>query len=560
MWSRLVPDNKDHLLFGSPQTNVDLSTLHPRHVHVFKLWQVYLDNVNPVLKVTHTPTLQTSIIDAAGNLSNVTPTLEALMFAIYCISILSLTKDECRSMFDASQEELLNQYQFGCQQALLRCGFLRSDDRDSLTALYLYLVRQVLPLIRLALTYFQLSIKPSIDPHSLSSMLGVALRIAQYIGLHNEASNAKCSALEAEMRRRLWWALVILDSRTCEMSSNLKSTIMIPTWDCRTPANVNDFEIRPDRKSLPPVHDQPTEALFPVVRCLLADYIRHSCWYLDFTNPALKPLARDSNEGSKPDGSRLAAFEKMLVGRYLSKCDGQSPVQFLTIWMMRSQLEKCRLWEHFSKHSRSPGQQTDADRDVAVHYALRIIEFDTKLITSPLTKGFLWYVKAQFFFPAYIHIFQDIKKRPGRQYAEGAWRIMSEDLEARFEDLEPDDNPFFKYFSRLVLQAWDAHEAAVVQQGRQIELPWIVSDVRRIIAASHAEAEGVSVPQSAGTMEVNFDDFMPMPMDFGVQDLTYGDGMQGAQMGWDNLGQLQQDGQQPGMGFDLNHFDWDTMG
>lgn len=31
-------------------------------------------------------------------------------------------------------------YQFGCQQALSNCGFLRSSDRDCLTALYLYLV------------------------------------------------------------------------------------------------------------------------------------------------------------------------------------------------------------------------------------------------------------------------------------------------------------------------------------------------------------------------------------------------------------------------------------
>ena len=134
------PDINDDLLFGSCKTNVDLSTLHPEHVQIFKLWQVYLDNVNPLLKVTHTPTLQASIIDAASNMANTSPTLEALMFSVYCVAILSLMDDECRTLFGSSREELLNRYQFGCRQALLHCGVLRSDDRDCLTALYLYLV------------------------------------------------------------------------------------------------------------------------------------------------------------------------------------------------------------------------------------------------------------------------------------------------------------------------------------------------------------------------------------------------------------------------------------
>lgn len=128
------------LLFGSRNTAVDLATLHPQQIQIFRLWQVYLDNVNPLLKVTHTPTLQGSIIDAATNVTSIKPALAALMFSIYSVSILSLVDSECLAMFGSSKEELLKMYQFGCQQALLDCEFLRSTDRDCLTALYLYLV------------------------------------------------------------------------------------------------------------------------------------------------------------------------------------------------------------------------------------------------------------------------------------------------------------------------------------------------------------------------------------------------------------------------------------
>ena len=138
-WDQLH-ENGDHLLFGLRKTAVDISTLQPEPVQIFRLWQIYLENVNPLLKVTHTPSLQGRIIEAASNVSNISPTLEALMFSIYCMSILSLTMDDCQAMFGSSKVDLLTRYQFGCQQALLNCGFLRCDDYDCLTALYLYLV------------------------------------------------------------------------------------------------------------------------------------------------------------------------------------------------------------------------------------------------------------------------------------------------------------------------------------------------------------------------------------------------------------------------------------
>ena len=138
-WNEMYQNN-DHLLFGSRETAVDVFTLHPDQVQIFRLWQIYIDNVNPLLKVTHTPTLQTRIIDAASDVASIKPTLAALMFSIYCVSILSLGEDECRIKFGLPKERLLAKYQFGCQQALLNCEFLRSSDRECLTALYLYLV------------------------------------------------------------------------------------------------------------------------------------------------------------------------------------------------------------------------------------------------------------------------------------------------------------------------------------------------------------------------------------------------------------------------------------
>lgn len=109
-------------------------------MQIFQLWQIYIDSVNSLLKVTHTPSLQDRIIQAAADMANISPPLEALMFGIYSMAVTSLSPEDCLARFGASKDELLRRYHLGSQQALANCGFLRTNDRDCLTAFYLYIV------------------------------------------------------------------------------------------------------------------------------------------------------------------------------------------------------------------------------------------------------------------------------------------------------------------------------------------------------------------------------------------------------------------------------------
>ena len=142
MWDHLHASraNDNIVLFGWRKTAIELSPLHPDPVQIFRLWQVYLNNVDPLLKVTHTHSLQGRLVEATSNVSNISPTLEALMFGIYCMSVMSLTTEECETTFGSSKHDLLAKYQLGCQQALSNCSYLRTKDRECLTALYLFLV------------------------------------------------------------------------------------------------------------------------------------------------------------------------------------------------------------------------------------------------------------------------------------------------------------------------------------------------------------------------------------------------------------------------------------
>ncbi len=306
-------------------------------------------------------------------------------------------------------------------------------------------------------------------------MVAVAIRIAQRMGMHYESSynTPGCKALEAEMRRRLWWSLVLFDHRICEIVGQEKSTSLSPIWDCRPLLKVNDFEMQADMKKPPAKHDtSATEALFAVVRSELADFVRHSASHLAIIggNPSADMIAQANREGGE-----LKVLETMMETKYLAHCNPEVPLHFMTIWTTRSFFARSRLMEHYLTHAKSaPEQLTDAQRSKAYGYALHMLECDTQLRTSPLTKGYLWLVEALYSpILAYFHILNGLTKRPGEEHADKAWNAMCDNYEALINGPKHHRTRlmFALKFSSITLQTWEAREKLRRQQNSPPEPP-----------------------------------------------------------------------------------------
>jgi hypothetical protein len=69
---------------------------HPPTEHMHQLWQIFIENVDPLTKVVHVPTLQPAIQKATTEIGSVPRSFEALMFAIYSAAVMSLKDDECK--------------------------------------------------------------------------------------------------------------------------------------------------------------------------------------------------------------------------------------------------------------------------------------------------------------------------------------------------------------------------------------------------------------------------------------------------------------------------------
>jgi hypothetical protein len=137
-YEELGGDGED-LLFGR-KASPNLKSLHPSPVHIFRLWQTFLDNVNPLIKLFHAPTVQQKVLDAAADLENIPKNIEALMFGIYAAATMSMNDEECHKLFDKNKDEVLVHFQSGAKHALRNAGYLRSSDLVVLQAFTLYLV------------------------------------------------------------------------------------------------------------------------------------------------------------------------------------------------------------------------------------------------------------------------------------------------------------------------------------------------------------------------------------------------------------------------------------
>ncbi|CAH0042439.1 unnamed protein product [Clonostachys rhizophaga] len=489
----------DLFLFGSPQASVDLSTFHPQPVEIFRLWQIYLDNVNPLLKVIHVPTMQGRIIEAVGNVHGISPPMESLMFSIYCIAITSLSNDECQSMLGMSQTDLLTKYQFGCQQALMNARFLVSRERDTLISLYLFL----------------LSLRPEMHPRSLSAMFSIAIRIAKVLKLHREPPLERCSVFESEMQRRLWWSLVLDDTRRCEVADVSDDASLSPAWSRKTPSNVNDSDLRPDMKEIIAGGAKVSESIFVVVRSELADFLRHTSAFLDFHHPRLKPIAKEL-----PDGGSLLSLRKRIENDYLQYCDPENPIHYLTIWTTHAFIAKQRMIQYYATLAHSGLPATETEMDDAMVLAFEMLDCDTKLLSTPKTKPFIWFIRSHFPFPGYMHIIYDLRRRPFSRHADRAWEVMANNYDFRIHTMSRMKGPITKVFGKFILRSWDAR-VAEWKSDQPLKTPRIVQQIWEMEAKDNPPTDNMAWGNLGNTPEVKLEDsFSTMqPLTFTSSDL-----------------------------------------
>lgn len=97
------------LLFESSKV-IKLETLRPRPAMISFLWLKYLENIDRVLKIFHTPSVQKLVMEAIGVRHKLDAASDAMLFSIYYATVVGLSVSECKAELGEERQVLLQRY------------------------------------------------------------------------------------------------------------------------------------------------------------------------------------------------------------------------------------------------------------------------------------------------------------------------------------------------------------------------------------------------------------------------------------------------------------------
>ncbi|PNP48042.1 hypothetical protein THARTR1_10384 [Trichoderma harzianum] len=271
--------------FTFSQSNPLEYVFHPAPHHLSYIWQVYVQNVDPFIKVLHVPTMTEVIRLAKAGLDKLSPGMRALVFSISLAAVNSLSSSDVQEAFQDAKERVLSSLVLGTEKALSQAGILKTTDLCVAQASLIYLE----------------SAGHRYGMRTVWMMSGILVRAAISVGLHRDgATFPSVSFFEAEIRRRLWWHICCFDARVsqCYAPETMISNSML---DTREPTNCNDADLEVNMIKEPTAREGFTDVSFTLMACEL----RRLC------NHVLSSLSALLASGEKQQAAQCVALRKI---------------------------------------------------------------------------------------------------------------------------------------------------------------------------------------------------------------------------------------------------------
>lgn len=457
-----VEESTDFLFGYTPSSNT-IQHLHPAPDHIMVLWQAYLENINPMTKVIHYPTLQQTLIQATTHLDNLPRGLEALMFSIYGAAVFSMEDDECAMKLGESRKVLLGRYRHATRKALARAKFLATADMQVIQAFLLYLM----------------TMREDYDSRTTWTLAGVASRIAQGMGLHRDGTNFQLAPFETEMRRRLWWQVITLDFRSAELSGSGRFLDM-ELFDTRPPSNVDDADIWPEMKEPPVSQSRPTEMIACLLRTEFGSFWKEKV-------ASRKDIAFDNLRISSPWNSTLEQrdahineLEQRIEEKYLRYCDPSVPIQFMCIIIGRAAMNSMRLMAHHPRKYPDPDKLPASERDFLWKVCVTLLETDNLAHTSKALRKFVWHTNVHYQWQALIYLLGEMRTHTLGDKVDRAWEAVDESFQHHWDFVTNNKKPLHVAVGSLCLKAYSAREAALREKTNGV-YPKVVPEYIRLL-------------------------------------------------------------------------------
>jgi hypothetical protein len=299
--------------------------------------------------------------------------------------------------FGSSKSELNLKYRLGLEHALAKADFLNAPDIVLVQAfaIFLFLVRR------------------HDSPRFVWMMTGLVIRMAQALGMHRDGTHFEhLTPYEVEMRRRIWWALCLLDMRASE-DQGMDLTITHGSFDTKLPLNINDVDIDPNSKQRPTEREGISDMTFALVTFKVCEVTRQM-------------LAVGLKDGalSLEDQSRLLnEIYERLDRTYLQYTDESGNLAY---WVLvnctRLVMAKMMLIIYLPVLFSSPSEHfSDEMRTKLFVAAIEVAEYNHALNAEEACRDWRWIFQVYTHWHAIVYLLIEITRRPWSPIVERAW-------------------------------------------------------------------------------------------------------------------------------------------
>jgi hypothetical protein len=226
-------------------------------------------------------------------------------------------------------------------------------------------------------------------PAAVYSLLGIASRIAERIGLHRDGDDLGVPVLRSEERRRMWWQLQHMEISCAQLVGSITSTIYAD-WDTKMPSNLEDVDLRQSMQALPPER----RGLTKMSSCLW----RYQILHLQRVNRApdgsiegltwlLSPHVALMDKEAKIDRT-----ERTLNEMFLQYCEPLEPLHTLLQIGVRTYVLAARsILRQPAMVNAKISEMTLQEREEYLGMCMKSLEYYVLLQTTESLLGFQWH-------------------------------------------------------------------------------------------------------------------------------------------------------------------------
>lgn len=293
------------------------------------------------------------------------------------------------------------------------------------------------------------------DPHTIWTLCGIAVRIAQRIGIHRDGSAHGLSVFETEMRRRIWFQLMIIDATSAQFCG-VASTPLPATIDVQPPMNANDSDLDP-RMTEPAYEKQGlTEMMFVLARSAFGKWLLRVSNKVESSNTGPWAFLSSSSMSLKDKDKTIDELEAHLEDRFLQHCDKSIPLHMATTMMARSAIYYTRLMAHHPRQYQDPNTRiSQAEKNVIFENSLKMTEYADYAQNNLVVRKYSWHMVNHMPWDAIIFMLSEMRHRTDSEEKTKVWQLIGNVYSGHIKTMNKNGpTPLHMAIQNLIVKAW----------------------------------------------------------------------------------------------------------